>query len=293
MKHKWIYLFTIAISMGLLFLSFVPYGWKVWENVLISIGCSGITAAIMAIFLERYDEKKEKSRREQLRKIFLLSLNQELKHLFERTLWFDHVLDKIDLSKDIEYYLGLDFIREVHTAGYYRQALLDECEGEIEQICNKYLMESLTSKEVETRTKIQKMFSVIGSASMSIITELDNIKRNQIFLITDNIFSSEELKEIYILIGENVELLTTPDTAYGVPLIMLLDGYKKIHRWGQFENDIMFICWQSCNNPAKLVIEKRKKEAQKPKVEQQDEMKNYEEKKDGAWQRVIKKLFRT
>lgn len=64
MKHKWIYLFTIAISVGLIFFSFVPYGWKVWENILISIGCSGITAAIMAIFLELYDEKKERSRRE-------------------------------------------------------------------------------------------------------------------------------------------------------------------------------------------------------------------------------------
>lgn len=186
-------------------------------------------------------EAEEKSRREKLRKIFLLGLDQELRHLFERILWFDHVLDKINLSKDIEYYLSLDFLSEAHTAGYYRQARLDECEEEIEQICKKYQMESLRSKEYEMRSKIQKMFSIIGSASMPIITELNNIKKNQFFLITDNIFSSEELNEIYICIDKNVELLTTPDTAYGVALSMLLDGYKKIHSWGHFENDIMII----------------------------------------------------
>lgn len=290
MKRRWIYIFTIAISVGMILFSFIPYGWKVWDNILISIGCSGITAAIMAIFLELYDEKKERSRKKQLRKIFFLGIEQELRQLFERVLWFDHVLDKIDLTKDIEYYLPLDFICEAHTVGYYRQATLDECEEEIELICNKYQMESLRNKDFETRSKIQKMFSIIGAASMPIMTELDNIKKNQYFLIMDNIFSSEELNEIYISIGRNVELLSTPDTAYGVALMFLLGAYKRIHRWGKYENEGMIISWKNHKNLVELVIEKRRKEAQYQKVEQQDEIENYEEKRIGIWQKVRKKL---
>lgn len=45
-----VYPITIVVSIGLILFSFVPYGWKVWENILMSIGCSGIAAALMAIF---------------------------------------------------------------------------------------------------------------------------------------------------------------------------------------------------------------------------------------------------
>ena len=286
MKHEKIYIITIEISIGLIFFSFLPYGWKVWENILVSIGCSGITAAIMAIFLELYDEKKERIRRKQLRQAFLSGLECELRYLFERVLWFDNVLDKINLSKDIEYYLSLDFISEAYSIGYYQQTSFNACEREIEQICRKCQPESLLCKDSEMISKVQKMFSIIGSASKTIIAEFDIIKRNQMFLITNGIFTSEELKTMHTCIGKNVELLSTPNTSYGLPLNFLLEGYKNVHKWGQFEDDTMIISWKNCKNPIELLIEKRKKEATDPIIEQQEKSFKIKKEKYGIGQKM-------
>lgn len=279
MKNRWIYVGTVLTSIGLILFSFIPYGWKVWENILVSIGCSGIAAAIMAIFLELNDEKKVKNRREQLRQTFLAGLDDELRHLFERVLWFDNILDKIDLSKEIEYYLSINFISEAHSAGYYRQTSLDECESEIKQICKKYELEALRGRDSETRSKIQKMFFIIGSASMSIITELDIIKRNQMFLITNDIFSIEELNEIYVCTENHVELLRTPDTNYGGALEFLLSAYKKTHEMGHFNQNIMIISWQNCKNLIRLLIEERRSKSSNIVVEQKEKSKKHKKKK--------------
>ena len=112
MKNSRIYIGTIIVSLGLILFSFIPHGWKIWENILVSIGCSGIAAAVMAIFLEMHDERKEEKRRKELRQTFLVELDSELRHLFERVLWFEGVLDKIDLSKEIEHYTSINFIKK-------------------------------------------------------------------------------------------------------------------------------------------------------------------------------------
>ena len=58
------------MSIGLILFSFIPYGWKIWENILVSIGCSGIAAAVMAIFLEMHDERKEEKGEKNYDKLF-------------------------------------------------------------------------------------------------------------------------------------------------------------------------------------------------------------------------------
>ena len=73
MENKKIYIWTIILSLLLL----IPAA--IWENriltILSGIGCSGIAAAIMAIFLEMTSLKKESVRKAKTRSIYFRTLN--------------------------------------------------------------------------------------------------------------------------------------------------------------------------------------------------------------------------
>ena len=98
MKKK-IYIWTIVISLLLL----IPA--CIWNcnimTILSGIGCSGIAAAIMAIFLDMASLKRENERKAKTRAIYFRELKEQLKMMIERILWFDERLNEnFDWDKD-------------------------------------------------------------------------------------------------------------------------------------------------------------------------------------------------
>ncbi len=59
-----IYGITFLVSIGLISISFCPGGFEVAGTVLLSIGCSGVAAAIMSIFLEISNIQNKKEQEE-------------------------------------------------------------------------------------------------------------------------------------------------------------------------------------------------------------------------------------
>ena len=90
-------------------------------------------------------------------------MDSELRHLFERVLWFEGVLDKMDLSKEIEHYTSINFIKEEHSFKYYRQTKLVDCESEIARICEKYQKKSIHEMDKESISKSEKMFLIVNN----------------------------------------------------------------------------------------------------------------------------------
>ena len=107
--NKKIYFWTIAISILLL----IPYcNWDhSFLSIISSIGCSGIAAAIMAIFLETAAENRERERNAKARSIFFKGLSDELKTTLERILWFDSRIEdnEFDWSKEPASYYTVNF----------------------------------------------------------------------------------------------------------------------------------------------------------------------------------------
>ncbi len=141
----------------------------------------------------------------------------------------------------------------------------------------------LRTLDLETNKKIEKMFLIIGSASMPLLSELEIIRRNEMYLITNDIFTVEELNEIYVSINQHVDLLKTPATNYGAALSFLLYGYQKVYEWGHFDQDIMVISWQHSKNVVELLIEKRTKQSahqtEEPQVQNPKQHKKRKRKK--------------
>ena len=101
--NKKIYIGTIVVSILLL----IPA--CIWQStiltVLSGIGCSGIAAAIMAIFLDDASIKKENKRKARVRAIYLRDLKEELKMMLERILWFEKRLDEeYDWDREPSFY---------------------------------------------------------------------------------------------------------------------------------------------------------------------------------------------
>lgn len=83
--NKEIYIGTIAVSILLLIPVCIRKSTIL--TVLSGIGCSGITAAIMAIFFDDASIKKENKRKARVRAIYFKDLKEELKMMLERILY--------------------------------------------------------------------------------------------------------------------------------------------------------------------------------------------------------------
>lgn len=107
--NKKIYIWTIVISLLLL----IPA--CIWNcnimTILSGIGCSGIAAAIMAIFLDMASLKRENERKAKTRAIYFRELKEQLKMMIERILWFDERLNEnFDWDKDPAIYSTLQYM---------------------------------------------------------------------------------------------------------------------------------------------------------------------------------------
>lgn len=257
-KINIVYICTMLISGILIKCSFNSNLDEMWATICVSIGCSGIAAAVMSIFLDLRNARKDKRKKEELRKVFLFGLYHELQHLFERVVWFDRVFDKLKLEKEIDYYMTTDFIKEAYECDCYEATSIEKCKDEIKNIIEKYNNDEWKKSDNDSYKKIEKMFRIIGEASNLVSYEHDIIKRNQMFLVANEIFSTEELRSISTNIDKFVEFLKTPKTNYSTALVFLLDGYLEIHNMGAFKQE-MFIYWQPPKSIVDMVIEERRK----------------------------------
>lgn len=254
---KAIYIISIVVSLIFIIVSYIPYGIKGAEVILQGMGCSGIAAGIMAIFIDNTQQKQNKKRILELREKFLWRLNVQLKLLFERIIWFDHVILEHDLDKEIAYYLSLDFLSEAVKWNYYKSDKIESVEAEINKIINKYDKEKWKDSEAITYDKVEKMFNIIGFASAELQAEVDNLLNNEMYLIVNGIMTSKEIRELYACLRNHVQFLQVKGTNYSTAVLFLLQAYKLVKSMGNYHEDDMYITWQLPKDAVRMVLEKR------------------------------------
>lgn len=254
---KAIYIISIVVSLIFIIVSYIPYGIKGAEVILQGMGCSGIAAGIMAIFIDDIQQKQNKKRISELREKFLWRLNVQLKLLFKRIIWFDHVILEHDLDKEIGYYLSLDFLSEAFKWNYYKSDKIENVEDEINEIINKYNKEKWEDSEAITYDKVEKMFNIIGFASAELQSEVDNLLNNEMYLIVNGIMTTKEIKELYGCLRNHVQFLQVKGTNYSTSLLFLLQAYKFVRSMGNYQEDDMYITWQLPKDTLQMVLEKR------------------------------------
>lgn len=236
--NKKIYIGSIIVSILLL----IPA--CIWQStiltVLSGIGCSGIAAAIMAIFLDSAALKKENERKSKARAIYFGELKDQLKMMIERILWLDERLnDDFDWSKDPIVYSSFQYM--IYASQQYpheEKISFEEAEARLNTLKEKYSLDQQSKMPSDQLQKVQKMFLILSASGLTLLSEANSIKERRIELDAEEYLSLSEIDSMCFQISLGVSLMCKPNKNYGAAVSSLVSAYKTICKAGNYTDKI-------------------------------------------------------
>lgn len=236
--NKKIYIWTIVISLLLL----IPA--CIWNctimTILSGIGCSGIAAAIMAIFLDMASLKRENERKAKTRAIYFRELKEQLKMMIERILWFDERLNEnFDWDKDPAIYSALQYM--LYAGQQYpgeETISFEEAEARLNILEDKYALDQQSKMQSDHLQKVQKMFMILAASGITLLSEANSIKECRVELDAEDYMSLKEIESMCFQISLGVSLMCKANKNYGVAIQSIVLAYKTICKAGNYTDKI-------------------------------------------------------
>lgn len=236
--NKKIYIWTIVISLLLL----IPA--CIWDcdilTILSGIGCSGIAAAIMAIFLDMASLKRENERKAKTRTIYFSELKEQLKMMIERILWFDERLNEnFDWDKDPAIYSTFQYMLYAGQQ-YPREKTIsfEEAEARLNILKDKYSLEQQSKMQSDYLQKVQKMFMILAASGITLLSEANSIKECRVELDAEDYMSLDEIESMCFQISLGVSLMCKANKNYGAAIQSIVSAYKAICKAGNYTDKI-------------------------------------------------------
>lgn len=225
---KKIYIWTIVISIA-----FIIPGCIVSYpvlNALTSIGCSGIAAAIMAIFIEKHTKDQQEAIKKKARKAYFQELYVQLKMMLERIVWFDERMNdaQFDWGKDSSEYSSLNFIIWASENYSEYDMSYNDLRGLLLKIAGKYSLERQEKMSTEEKIKVYKMFNILGVSGTEIVRQIEIIDANKLVLDMEDYMSLDNISGLNFSIRMAIFLMMSNGKNYGVFVSQLLSAYDEI-----------------------------------------------------------------
>lgn len=236
--NKKIYIWTIVISLLLL----IPA--CIWNcnimTILSGIGCSGIAAAIMAIFLDMASLKRENERKAKTRAIYFRELKEELKMMIERILWFDERLNEnFDWNKDPAIYSTFQYMLYVGQQYPGEETIsFEEAEARLNILKDKYSLDQQSKMQSDHLQKVQKMFMILAASGITLLSEANSIKECRVELDAEDYMSLKEIESTFFQISLGVSLMCKANKNYGAAIQSIVSAYKTICKAGNYTDKI-------------------------------------------------------
>lgn len=239
MENKKLYIIISLISLILMIPSCI------WEcsvlNVLSGVGCSGIAASLMAIYIERNNQKKEEQRLAKARTLYFGSINDQLNMVLERILWFDDRMDEpqFDWLLQPEEYSSFKYMYWASTNYQEKGAIsFGEAEKRLNEIGEKYNLKKQEQMTNEELAKTQKMFCIIATSCNYLLNEANEIKKNKLTLDLAEYLNMDRIDSLLFDIYIGVGIMSSPGKNYSSAISALLKASKIIRETGQYEDSI-------------------------------------------------------
>lgn len=236
--NKKIYIGTIIISLLLLIPEHICSCY--FFTILSSIGCSGIAAAFMAIFLDSAALKEENVRKAKARAIYFRELKDQLKMMLERILWFDKRLDdNFDWSLEPTCYSSFQYM--IYASQQYpdeEKIPHKEIDARLHTLKEKYTLEQQSKMPPDRLQKVEKMFLILSASGLTLLSQINTIKERRLELNAEDYMSLAEIKNMCFQISLGVSLMCKPNKNYGVAIESLLSAYKTICKIGNYTDEI-------------------------------------------------------
>ena len=192
------YVITIIVSIILM----IPYGLDNscgWFNLLSGIGCSGVAAALMSIFLDRINEKREQERKDRFISGYFYPLYHELSLFLGRLLWINEHIndDEIICDLPLDYYYSKHFMIKFNPNSQSCNCLeFQEAKAQIRSLEDKYSILKMKNMPLEKLDRIKRMFLILHYGSLNLVSEVEKIKNNAILLDSESYFSLDEINQL-------------------------------------------------------------------------------------------------
>lgn len=234
-KHP-VYVITILISV-VLTIPFIIWGTNVL-SVLSGIGCSGIAAAIMAIFIDAKIDKDRKSKIDKAKHTYFKKLYDELVYILQRVLWFDERSTDSNFNWDLppESYSQIGYM--LFASKYPQKTMsFDEAMICLEQCSKKYKLEEVRACSDQEKERIYKMFRIIAASAYYLKTSLKTVKQNEIMLNIEDYLSLDKINDLDFKINLALALMEKPDKNYSLAIDFLSRAAKDLREECGFQND--------------------------------------------------------
>lgn len=233
---KTVHVITILISTALT-IPFMIWGTNVL-SVLSGIGCSGIAAGIMAIFIDAKIDKDRKSKVDKAKHTYFKKLYDELVYILQRVLWFDERAADNSFNWDLppDSYSQIGYM--VFASNYPKETIsFDDAMTRLEQCSKKYTLEEVRACSDKDKERIYKMFRIIAASAYYLKTSLKTVKQNEIMLNIEDYISLEKVNDLDSKINLALALMEKPDKNYSLAINFLSQAAKSLREECDFQND--------------------------------------------------------
>ncbi len=234
-----LYIATIIISILLMLPSCLLSPENPWLNLLSGIGCSGVAAAIMSIFIDLAERK----RLAKFRKQYFGPLFNELGMFIGRLLWIDeHISDtSINWYLSPDSYYKVEFIPVASKVADKKTKLtFGEAKKKVIKISEKYSTKNGSHLSKKDMDRIHQMFLILSSGCLNMVNEVVKIYSNEVELVSRGYISLEDIKRIRTDISLGVTRLQNTNYSEGINKIFSV--YDLIRKIGDF-SDFIDIRW--------------------------------------------------
>ena len=165
-----------------------------WATVIMSVGCSGIAASLMAIILYFFDLNNKKKQLKLYKKIYIIPIQEEILRLFQKILWLEDNIDnpEINWHLNLNEYLKLDFYMYTTKYESKKKYTIDETIKIMNDVSVKY--ELTHEKQYDEKTR--KAFQIVYGHSKFLGAFLLNLDNNKPLLDWVGVISLEKVETL-------------------------------------------------------------------------------------------------
>lgn len=241
-RSNGINLIFIVVGVVLILSARSPYGYKWGENVLDGIGCSCISAAIMAFFINQLQMAEDRKKVDSFKKLYFRNLYERLSEMLQRILWFD------ERWKDVDFNWNLDE-REYGSLNYmlfsYQRYKSDEkldfeeLQNRIELCSKKYSAENVFNLNEEELAKLHKMIKIILVNSTDVLDERNKVDSDKLMICNLAKLDLEKINSIISKIDMAFNIFcANGKKAYGVGYELIFKSFAELREWCEVNNEV-------------------------------------------------------
>lgn len=238
MKNIGIYIITFIISLIMIIFSLLFT--CSFTNVLSGIGCSGFAAAIMAIFLERANDKRESEKITKAKALYFKRLYDQLIIAIERIIWFNERLkdDSFEWEYSDDVYSTMNYMAAMSEKYPSYSLDYDEAIKKLKDIGERYSLDNIKLLDEKEAHKVNRLFQIVAAGSSYLLKEAKIINDNMLILDIEDYISIEENEKILNDISIAVGLMLKTDKNYKVAIVSLISAIETLRKIGKYTNGV-------------------------------------------------------